>query len=157
MTDQNEVDLASLEPHQAQALRDRYGAALSRPWFAIAAADLILLIVIVHMVVSRGGRVDDQFGRHFAGAGLAFLVASITGLAQTRARWPALIIGVLFAPMGLRMWVSLSHARTPVASVLDVVTLLAFAVVIIGIAYGLVGDRPRPPWREAQLPRASAR
>lgn len=150
-------ELSAIDPYQAQALRERFAAAVARVWLVIAAATLVFLVAVTYAVVSHGGRVDDDFGMHLAAVGFAFVTAIGAALAQVRGRWPALLIAVGLAPMTYRVWLALGRAHRLFASMLDIVTLLALAVAVVGTVFALVGQRPRPPWREPTLPRATAR
>jgi hypothetical protein len=59
--------------------------------------------------------------------------------------------------MTYRVWLALGRTHRLFASMLDIVTLLALAVAVVGTVFALVGQRPQPPWREPTLPRATAR
>jgi hypothetical protein len=150
-------DITAIDPFQAQALRERYAAAVARVWLVIAVATLVFLVAVSHSVVSHGGRVDDDFGVHLAAVGFAFVTAIGAALAQVRGRWPAMLIAIALAPMTYRVWLALGRTHRLFASVLDIVTLLALAVAVVGTVFALVGQRPQPPWREPTLPRATAR
>jgi hypothetical protein len=150
-------ELSSIDPYQAQALRERYAAAVARVWLVIAAATLVFLVAISYAVVSHGGRVDDDFGMHLAAVGFAFVTAIGAALARVRGRWPAAVIAVALAPMTYRVWLTLGRAHRLFASVLDIVTLLALAVAVVGTVFALVGKRPQPPWREPTRPLAMSR
>jgi hypothetical protein len=150
-------DISAIDPFQAQALRERYAAAVARVWLVIAVATLVFLVAVSHAVVSHGGRVDDDFGVHLAATGFAFVTAIGAALARVRGRWPAMLIAIALAPMTYRVWLALGRTHRLFASMLDIVTLLALAVAVVGTLFALVGQRPQPPWREPTLPRATAR
>ena len=44
-------DISAIDPFQAQALRERYAAAVARVWLVIAVATLVFLVAVSHSVV----------------------------------------------------------------------------------------------------------
>ncbi len=145
------IDLATLDPYEAQAVRARYHAALRRVWLIMAVASGALLADLLYETLTNPffARAGDWMP--LVGLAVACLVAVVAAGTHTRARWPAAVVLAAASPLFIgvaRVLVAADHVRVGPR---DLVLLAALIALLVAPALTLVTERPAPPWSDEAL------
>ena len=142
------IDLATLDPYQAQAVRARYHAVLRRVWLIMAAASGTLLADLLYETLTnpRFARMADWLP--LAGLAVACLVAVVAASTHTRRRWPAAVVLAAASPLFIGVARALATAAHVRVGPRDAVLLAALIALMVAPAFTLVTERPVPPWGE---------
>lgn len=149
--DTSAIDLATLDPYEALAVRARYHAVLRRVWVIMAVASGTLLADLLYETLTRPWFARAVSWVPLAGLAVACLVAVVAAGTHTRRRWPAAVVLAGASPMfvGVARGMAVSEALN--VGPRDVVPLVALIALMVVPAVTLVTERPVPPWSDEDL------
>lgn len=149
-----------MDPYEAQALRDRFTAAATRPWKVLLCAGLAVLASYAYFVfVVWPFRIDAAMlvNRYTGGVFIATLVAAIATVAVVRDKWPAAVALICVGPETYRLVRLLTDDHALRLRWYDVTLIAGLFVLVLTAIVTLATPRPEPPQLEAELPSARLR
>lgn len=149
--DPSAIDLATLDPYEAQAVRARYHAVLRRVWVIMAVASGTLLADLLYEALTRPWFARSVDWLPLAGLAVACLVAVVAAGTHTRRRWPAAAVLAAASPLFVGVAPALAVSTDLIRGPRDVVLLVALVALMVAPAVTLVTERPAPPWSDEHL------